>query len=108
MILHSCIFEMFEIDLKGGIFERESNRPSSKSKYSHPRLMPRAGASEDESGGDKFENLQFQKDVKSGRINPKITSDSFMKFADYGLAFSAGFAPASGIIFKNYPLAKGV
>ena len=58
--------------------------------------------------GDKFENLQFQKDIQTGSIDPKIASNSFMKYADYGLVLATGFAPATGLIFKNYPKAGGI
>ncbi len=45
MILHSGIFERFEIDLKGCIFEWENKRLSLKLRYTHPPPKSRACAS---------------------------------------------------------------
>lgn len=47
--------------------------------------------------GDKFENAQFQKDIQAGLIDPAITYESFMWYADKGLAFAGGLFPASNL-----------
>ncbi|AZI20635.1 RHS repeat domain-containing protein [Chryseobacterium taklimakanense] len=48
--------------------------------------------------GDKFENAQFQKDIQAGLIDPAITYESFMWYADKGLAFASSLYPSGRIL----------
>ncbi len=67
MILHSGIFERFEIDLKGEIFERERKRLCLKSRFIHPRPKPRAGASDEDESGEKKAVLKVKVHTSSSQ-----------------------------------------
>ena len=53
MLLHPCLFERFEINVKGCLFRSREGKAILKSKFSRPRPMPQAGPSDDFYGLNK-------------------------------------------------------